>query len=840
MRTPALLVGLLAGAAVMPLAAQRETVLKQIAVPHNYYFREMYLPQVTTGPGWVAWMPDGRSVVYSMAGTLWRQTLGSDTASQLTDGPGYDYQPDVSPDGRRVVYSSYRNDQVELRVLDLVTGAESPLVSNQAVNLEPRWSPDGSKVVFVSTAFGGRWHVFTLEAGAGRVPVRITTDHDSGLPRYYYGPFDHFISPTWSPDGRELILISNAGRIWGSGGFWRMDARLGAIPRPIWFEETTWKGRPDWSRDGKRVVYSSYLGRQWNQLWLMTGDGGDPFQLTYGSFDATNPRWSPDGTQIAFISNEAGNTALKVITVPGGEIVTVAARTRRYLTKAARLTISVVDPAGRPTAARISVTGPDGRGHFPADAWAHADDGFDRSERRFEFTYFHTAGVSRLDLPAGRYIVETTKGLEYARRVDTVTVTGRPAAHRVGLRRLVDLPALGWFSGDLHVHMNYGGHYRNTPARLRFQAEAEDLHVVENLVVNKEARVPDIEYFGAALDPVSTATTLIKHDQEHHTSYWGHTGLLGLTGNFVMPAYAGYANTAAASLFPHNTKVFEVARAQDGVTGYVHPFESVPDFSKGETTTIGFPIDAALGRVDYLEVVGFSDHLASAEIWYRLLNTGIKLPAGAGTDAMANFASLRGPVGMGRVFVQSGTLDYRRWLRALKAGRTMVTNGPLLTFTLGGQAIGSTLRLPAGRHRLSAKLALRSIVEVDSLQVIQNGRVAHSVDLGRSRTSADATVSLTVDQSSWFSVRAFSRRARHPVLDLYPFGTTSPIYVEVGGAPIWSAADAGYFIQWLDQLVPQVEGHSGWNSAAERETVLADIARARAVFSSPPGGARRP
>jgi len=825
------LVAVLCGGVVAPLGAQRETVLKQIAVPHNYYFREMYLPQVTTGPGWVAWMPDGRSVVYSMAGTLWRQTLGSDTAAQLTSGPGYDYQPDVAPDGRRVVYASYRDDQVELRVLDLATGADTALVRNRAVNVEPRWSPDGSTVAFVSTAFEGRWHIFTLEARAGGLPVRITTDHDSRLPRYYYSNWDHFISPTWSPDGRELMLVSNAGRIWGSGGFWRMDARPGAVPRLVWFEETTWKGRPDWSRDGKRVVYSSYLGRQWNQLWLMTAEGGDPFQLTYGNHDNTNPRWSPDGTRIAFISNQSGNPALQVITVPGGAVKTVAPRIRRYLTRHSPLTIVVVDPAGRPTAARVSVTGPDGRGYFPAEAWAHADDGFDRAERRFEFTYFHTAGSSRIDLPPGRYVVETTKGLEYGRRVDTVTVSGRPAVHRVGLRRLIDFPAQGWFSGDLHVHMNYGGHYRNTPARLRFQAEAEDIHVAENLVVNKEGRIPDVEYFSPGLDPVSTKTTLVKHDQEFHTSTWGHTGLIGLTGHFLVPGYAGYQNTAAASLYPHNTRVFEMARAQGGVTGYVHPFEA--DFSNARTT-IGFPIDAALGRLDYLEVVGFSDHLATADIWYRLLNTGIRLPAGAGTDAMANFASLRGPVGMGRVFVQSGTLDYRRWLAGLKAGRTMVSNGPLLTFTLGGRAIGSTIKLPAGRHRLAARLSLRSIVEVDSLQVVQNGRVVHSVDLSPSRTRADAVVNLTVDRSSWFSVRAFSRRARHPALDIYPFGTTSPIYAEVGGAPIWSPADARYFIEWLDQLVPQVERHPDWNSPAERAEVLGDIARARVFFSSPP------
>ncbi len=205
-------------------------------------------------------------------------------------------------------------------------------MSNRAVNVEPRWSPDGSNVAFVSTAFQGRWHVFTLDVQAGSAPVRITTDHDSKLPRYYYRVGDHFISPTWSPDGRELILVSNAGRIWGSGGFWRMDARPGAVPRQIWFEETTWKGRPDWSRDGKRVVYSSYLGRQWNQLWL-TSEGGDPFQLTYGNYDNTNPRWSPDGTKIAFISNQTGNTTLRVISVPGGAIEPVAARTAAAISR---------------------------------------------------------------------------------------------------------------------------------------------------------------------------------------------------------------------------------------------------------------------------------------------------------------------------------------------------------------------------------------------------------------------------------------------------------------------------------------------------------------------------
>src|ERR1700755_3420623 len=66
--------------------AQRKPVLQQIDLPHPYYYREMYLPQLTSGPSSVTWSPDSREVIYSMAGSLWRQRIDSTTAQQLTDG----------------------------------------------------------------------------------------------------------------------------------------------------------------------------------------------------------------------------------------------------------------------------------------------------------------------------------------------------------------------------------------------------------------------------------------------------------------------------------------------------------------------------------------------------------------------------------------------------------------------------------------------------------------------------------------------------------------------------------------------------------------------------------
>ena len=218
-------------------------------------------------------------------------------------------------------------------------------------------------------------------------------------------------------------------------------------------------------------------------------------------------------------------------------------------------------------------------------------------------------------------------------------------------------------------------------------------------------------------------------------------------------------------------------------------------------------------------------------MWYRLLNCGFRLPAGAGTDAMANFASLRGPVGMNRVYVKSGApLEHRRWLSALKAGRSFATNGPLLEMTVEGTELGGELKLPEGGREVTVTVSLRSNVPVDHLELVQNGQVVHQVGLSSDRRSAADTVRLAVNRSGWVLLRARGDKAAYPTLDIFPYATTSPVYLTVGGRAARSPEDARYFMAWIDRMRGAVEAHKDWNAPAERRETLDMLAQARAEY----------
>ncbi len=825
-----------------PAWGQRRPVLQQIDEPHPYYYRELYLPQLTSGPNWVSWGPDSKELIYSMAGSLWRQKLDSTEAVQLTDGPGYDYQPDWSPDGKSVLYVSYQKDAMELWLLEVATGKTKQLTSGRAVNVEPRWSPDGKKIVWVSTEYNKRFHVFVGDYADGQLKnvTRITGETKSFLPRYYYSAYDMEINPVWARDGREILFISNRGHMYGTGGFWRMEVKPGAKAREIHYEETSWKARPDFSPDGSRMVYSSYLGKQWQTLWVMPAQGGDAFPLTYAEWDETNARWSPDGNKIAAISNQPGGTEIFWEAIPGGQRSVLRAETRRSLQPHGAIVIKTGRTQLFSNFARMSVTDEQGKFHAPADAWIFADDGFDRKEQSFEAHYFYpeAEGDVKVEVPAGKVRVQVSRGMRETPFEQTVEVKAGETQTLLADLKPIDfeIPGEGhWVASDLHVHMNYTGTYRNYASHVWAQAEAEGLEVINELIVNKEQRIPDISFVAPPRIRPSDWEAVLVRGQEYHTSYWGHRGVLRLKEDVLLPGYAGYPNTAAASLYPMNVDVYDMAHAQGALVGTVHPFDTVPDpFAKpAQKITDELPVDVALGKLDYMEIVGFSDHQATAEVWYKLLNLGFKVPAGGGTDATTNYAApIRGQMGFDRTYVWTPEwpANVDTWLDGLKQGRTFATNGPLVEFTLGGQTVGSELKFDGAQAAVPFTAKLRSIVPVEHLEVVCNGKVVKALIGTRAQDRGDFRAEIPLTGSGWCVLRAWNEKAEYPVMDKYAYATTSPVYVTIGGKRAYSEKDAGYFMAWIDRTLEATGQYPDWNSIEEKKLVMKRLRQARAVF----------
>jgi len=199
---------------------------------------------------------------------------------------------------------------------------------------------------------------------------------------------------------------------------------------------------------------------------------------------------------------------------------------------------------------------------------------------------------------------------------------------------------------------------------------------------------------------------------------------------------------------------------------------------------------------------------------------------------MTNFASLHGPVGTNRVYVRvgNGKLSVNEWLSALKAGRSVATNGPLLDFTLGDLPIGSELILPAGRAAVPFTAHLTSIVPVDHLDIVCNGVVARVLTVKGPRTAAAVSGTVPLQQSGWCVLRASSEHGEYPILDRYVYATTSPVYVTVAGQRPRSSADAAYFMAWIDRVKESTDAYPDWNSAAEKAAVLDQLKAGRAVY----------
>ena len=804
---------------------------------HNYY-----LPPAPSAAPWApAWAPDGKQIAVGLYGSIWRIDLASREAFELTYDGHYHSSPDWSPDGKWIVYTAdHGGHAIQLQILDLETGQSHALTDDSHLYADPVFSPDGNRLAYVSTEPNGYFNIYVRPIREGRwagPATALTRDHSYGKNRLYFGEWDMHIQPAWTPDGKELLFLSNRGVPLGSGHVWRMPAERPGMARaePILQEQSLYRTRPHVSHDGKRFIYSSTAGAadQFSHLYVLPINGGAPYKMTFGGYDHFHPRWSPDGERIAYISNRpplpsgAGLPRLWLMETYGGRKERVQPRKTHWKRPMGILRAEVRDGnTGRKTGARIYGRAADGKLYPPADSYARVS--------ILGEPLFHTGGEFEMTLPPGKMTLEAVKGLEYLPARQEVEIrAGEVSRVSLVLSPLVDMAARGWYGGSTHVHMNYGGNLRNTLENLMFLARAEDQDVVCELIANKDNRILDWDAFvpNHIEHPVSLSDPelVVIVGEEYRPPFHGHVSLLGLRDHLISPFTTGYEGTGIESLYPSNTDMFRKARAQGALVGYVHAYSGETDpLERGLTHARTFPVDAALGTVDTLE--WSSPNSATLRVWHHTLNNDLGITPVGGEDAITDLHRSTLPGAFRTYAYLKGKLTAESWLESIRQGKTFISSGPLLDLRIDGRTPGQKLELPAEGGTIRLEATVWSIVPLERVTLYRNGKVLEEFPLTEGQSAIAIKEELEVSESGWFSLTASGPRRSPPLETGYPMAVTNAIRVYVGDGKIRSRRSAEYFMRWIDRLKQQAEEWPDWRSFEETAHVLGQFDEARRIY----------
>ena len=216
--------------------------------------------------------------------------------------------------------------------------------------------------------------------------------------------------------------------------------------------------------------------------------------------------------------------------------------------------------------------------------------------------------------------------------------------------------------------------------------------------------------------------------------------------------------------------------------------------------------------------------------YYRFLNCGFRL-AVTGGSAMGVMPV---PLGYNRIYAKlDGLLTEANYLRAIHAGRTFATSGPMLFLTANGLDCGSNIQYSIhSKEPILVKAEVRSIQLLNSLELIYNGKVIKKIDLKNLSPSPMFEKSLILElkplRSGWLIARAIFNSTDGRLRQAH----SSPIYVTVDGKPTASKVDAEYMISWIDRLIKVTNKPGRYSSETERAEVQAIFKEARQEYES--------
>jgi hypothetical protein len=492
---------------------------------------------------------------------------------------------------------------------------------------------------------------------------------------------------------------------------------------------------------------------------------------------------------------------------------------------------------GQPTPVRIRFTNPAGEYFAPLGRLTEfaTDDNEDVGGNLLldGKQYAYIDGTCEIDLPAGQLLVNIHKGPEYRPRFLEVTLKPGQLALRTTIERWTDLRREQWYSGDMRAHFL-------TPHAALLEAAAEDLAVVNLLVTmdwikawvrSEDGRsypvVSNILAFSGQRPALEMPGHMVVVNTHNHHLSLGNLALLNCH-RIVHPLFVGDAPSLS-----HRTLAdwCDQCHRKGGLVVWAGLLATgVLEIGLGYGEMLA---DLILGKIDAVELDALATlNFYAEDHWYPFLKSGCRVPL-VGASAKCSNAEV---LGSWRTYarLQPGEeFTYQNWIEAVRAGRTFVTNGPILSFTVNGQDPGAVIDLPSLDQPVHIVAELRSLVPVDNLELILNGQVYRHVEVSGSPSSASLRLETKLPAAGWLALRCTGPLASPQTSARERFGAhTSPIYIQVGGQrPPPDGKSLAALLDHLDKLLVWVGQQSRGVNGHLRKRLVEILENARKLLA---------
>tara|TARA_B100001123_G_scaffold51090_1_gene52797 strand:- start:7907 stop:10453 length:2547 start_codon:yes stop_codon:yes gene_type:complete len=431
--------------------------------------------------------------------------------------------------------------------------------------------------------------------------------------------------------------------------------------------------------------------------------------------------------------------------------------------------VTVIDEdTGMPVPCRVHFRSPEGVPYQPhghhnqvnsnLDTW-HIDVGGD--VRLGQITYAYIDGKCQGWLPRGEVIVDVARGFEYEPLRTKINIEPGQQNLTLNLKRWSNMNSQGWYSGDSHVHFlsTQGSHT---------ESQGEDLNVVNLLQSQWGSLFTNTEDFTGAPSIMRDGNNIVYVGQENRQHFLGHMILWGLKEPIMPWCSDGLSEGELAGAMETTLSHWaDEAHAQGGYV--INPHFPNPN---GEPAAL-----IATNRLDGIEMLrqGVWEH----QQYYGYLNCGYRLPLVGGTDKMSSDV----PVGLYRTYVkipEDQEFNYETWCQNVAKGRTFLSGGPIIHFSVDGLEIGDTLKL-SGPGTIEVEAWAESIIPINTLEIVQGGRVIASSESIEPTRRLHIKDKFKIQGNTWLAARCggpeYLGTTHYDEWRRGVFAHTSPIYV---------------------------------------------------------------